>query len=86
MRTKHIKVRYFFVLEFYNSNLDGVVQGYVEKVPTDENTADICMKNTDVKTFKYHKMEIDEGHCENYVELILLGRRNRTLTSEKIFS
>ena len=78
MRTKHINVRYCFVLEFCNSNLDGVVLGHVEKVPTDENTADICMKNTDVKTFKYHRMEIDEGHCENYVALISLGRRYRT--------
>jgi len=61
MRTKHIDVRYHFVWEFCNRNSDGIVQGHVEKVPTDENTADICTKNTDVKTFKYHEKEIDEG-------------------------
>jgi len=61
MRTKHIDVRYHFVREFCNRNLDVVVQGHVEKVLTDENTADICTKNTDVKTFEYHEKEIDEG-------------------------
>ena len=61
MTTKHIDVRYHFVREFCNRNSDGIVQGHVEKVPTDENTADICTKNTDVKTFKYHEKEIDEG-------------------------
>ena len=55
MTTKHIDVRYHFVREFCNRNSDGIVQGHVEKVPTDENTADICTKNTDVKTFIYHE-------------------------------
>jgi len=41
-------------------NSDGVVQRHVEKVRTEDNTADICTKNTDVKTFKYHEKEIDE--------------------------
>lgn len=27
----------------------------------EDNTADICTKNTDVKTFKYHEKEIDGG-------------------------
>ena len=33
----------------------------MEKIGTEENTSDICTKNTDVKTFKYHGKEIDEG-------------------------
>ena len=38
-----------------------MLQGHVEKVKTEDNTTDICTKNTDVKTFKYHEKEIDEG-------------------------
>ena len=61
MRTKHIDIQYHFVREFCNKNIDGIVQCHVEKVETGENTSDICTKNTDVKTFKYHEQEIDEG-------------------------
>ncbi len=42
-------------------NSYGVVQGHVEKVRTEDNTADICTKNTYAKTFKYNEKEIDEG-------------------------
>ena len=44
MRTKHIDVRYHFVREFCNGNSDCVVQGHVEKIRTEDNTADICTK------------------------------------------
>ena len=61
MRTKHIEFKYHFVREFCNRNSDGVVQGHVEKIRTEDNTADTCKKNKDVKTFKYDEKEIDEG-------------------------
>ena len=61
MRTKHIDIQYHFVREFCNENSDGIVECHVEKIGTEENTSDICTKNTDVKTFKYHGKEIDEG-------------------------
>ena len=36
-------------------------RGAVMRVSSEENTSDICTKNTDVATFKYHEEEIDKG-------------------------
>ena len=60
-RTKHIDVQYHFVRSFCSEDEYGITRGSVEKVDTAENIADIFTKNTDVKTFEYHAMEIDGG-------------------------
>jgi hypothetical protein len=60
-RTKHIDVQYHFVRSFCLEDEYGITRGSVEKVDTAENIADIFTKNTDVKTFEYHAMEIDGG-------------------------
>ena len=60
-RTKHIDVQYHFVRSFCSEDEYGITRGSVEKVDTAENIADIFTKNTDVKTFEYHAMEINDG-------------------------
>ena len=42
-------------------NDDGITRGKVMRVSSEENTSDICTKNVDVATFKYHAEEIDNG-------------------------
>ena len=42
-------------------NEDGITRGKVMRVSSEENTSDICTKNVDVATFKYHEEEIDNG-------------------------
>ena len=60
-RTKHIDIAMHSIREFCSENLEGITRGAVVRVDSEENTSDICTKNTDVATFKYHEEEIDSG-------------------------
>ena len=60
-RTKHIDIAMHSIREFCSINEDGIIRGKVMRVSSEENTSDICTKNVDVATFKYHEEEIDNG-------------------------
>jgi hypothetical protein len=60
-RTKHIDIAMHSIREFCSENVEGITRGAVMRVSSEENTSDICTKNTDVATFKYHEEEIDSG-------------------------
>ena len=60
-RTKHIDIAMHSIREFCSENVEGITRGAVMRVSSEENTSDICTKNTDVATFKYHEEEIDKG-------------------------
>lgn len=60
-RTKHIDVKFHFVREFTTEGRDGLKRAEIVRVESEENTADIGTKNTDLKTFKFHADEIDAG-------------------------
>ena len=60
-RTKHIDIAMHSIREFCSENDDGITRGTVMRVSSEENTSDICTKNVDVATFKYHEEEIDKG-------------------------
>ena len=47
--------------EICSRNVEGITHGSVMRIRLEENTSDICTKNVDVATFKYHKEEIDNG-------------------------
>ena len=49
------------IREFCSENVEGITCGAVMRVSLEENTLDICTKNTNVATFKYHETEIDNG-------------------------
>jgi hypothetical protein len=62
-RTKHVDIRYHFVREM----IDEIFLN-VKFVPTDQNIADIFMKNLDDKKFEYFqkKLGIEEKKQEGY--------------------
>ena len=40
---------------------EGIIPLRPQKVSSEENMSDICTKNVDITTFKYHEEEIDKG-------------------------
>jgi len=60
-RTKHIEIAEHSIREFCTENTEEITRGMVMRVSSEENTSDICTKNVDVATFKYHEEEIDGG-------------------------
>ena len=60
-RTKHIDIAMHSIREFCSENDNGITRGMVMRVSSEENTSDICTKNADVATFRYHEEEIDNG-------------------------
>ena len=61
-RTKHIDVKYHYTREFISEDEElGCARGTVEKIHTDDNSADIGTKSVSVKTFKHHEEDLDNG-------------------------
>ena len=60
-RTKHIEIAEHSIREFCTENTEWITRGMVMRVSSEENTSDMCTKNVDVDTFKYHEKEIDNG-------------------------
>ena len=60
-RTKHIDIAIHSIREFCSRDVEGITRGAVMWISSEENTSDICTKNLDVATFKYHEEEIDNG-------------------------
>ena len=59
-RTKHIDLKHHSIREFTEIE-DGIQQGEIMKIELEKNTADVGTKNVEVKLFKKHEKEIDEG-------------------------
>jgi len=74
-RTKHIEIAEHSIREFCTENTEGITRGMVMRVSSEENTSDICTKNVDAATFKYHEKEIDYG---------FLRLRQKIFDSEKL--
>ena len=55
-RTKHINIRHHFLRDLWE---DGALR--VEYIPTDENEADICTKNTSAIIHHKHRGKVKEG-------------------------
>jgi len=66
-RTNHIEIAEDSIREFCTENTEGITRGMVMRVSSKENTSDICTKNVDVATFKYHEKEIDNAQKVFYV-------------------
>ena len=59
-RTKHIDLKHHFIREFTEEK-DGCKQGEIFKIESEFNTSDIGTKNLDIKSFKRHAQELDDG-------------------------
>ena len=70
-RTKHIHIAMHSIREFCSENLEGITRGAVVRISSKENTLDICAKNTDVATYKYHEKEINNGFLRLRQKVIL---------------